>query len=95
MGTTIRGAYLMNLGQTGYEEAWVLQRSLAAAVSQGAIPDTVLLLEHPPTVTLGRRTEPGSSHSRPGPRSTWSRPTAAASRRFTGRDSSSATRSST
>jgi lipoyl(octanoyl) transferase len=62
MGAAIRGAYLMNLGQTGYEEAWDLQRSLAAAVSQGAIPDTVLLLEHPPTVTLGRRTEPGELH---------------------------------
>ena len=57
-----RGAYLMNLGLTDYEEAWELQRSLAAAVGQGAIPDTVLLLEHPPTVTLGRRTEEGEVH---------------------------------
>src|SRR5205823_9457365 len=38
-------------------EAWELQRSLAGAVSQGAIPDTVILLEHPPVVTLGRRTD--------------------------------------
>jgi lipoyl(octanoyl) transferase len=52
----------MNLGVTGYHEAWELQRSLAAAVSRGAIPDTVLLLEHPPTVTLGRRTDPGEVH---------------------------------
>ena len=57
-----QGAYLLNLGRTGYHEAWELQRSLAAAVSQGAIPDTVLLLEHPPTVTLGRRTDPGEVH---------------------------------
>ena len=57
-----RGAYLMNLGLTGYTEAWNLQRSLAAAVSQGAIPDTVLLLEHPPTITLGRRTDPEELH---------------------------------
>ena len=55
-------AYLMNLGLVGYEEAWELQRSLAAAVAQGAIPDTVLLLEHPPTITLGRRTEPDEVH---------------------------------
>src|SRR5215467_15178876 len=52
----------MNLGRTDYREAWNLQRSLAAAVSQGAIPDTVVLLEHPPTITLGRRTDPGELH---------------------------------
>jgi lipoyl(octanoyl) transferase len=39
-----------------------LQRSLAAAVSQGAIPDTVVLLEHPPVITLGRRAEEGELH---------------------------------
>ena len=55
-------AYVMNLGCVDYEEAWDLQRSLAAAVLQGAIPETVLFLEHPPTVTLGRRTEPGEVH---------------------------------
>ena len=51
------GAYLMQLGEVPYLEAWELQRSLSGAVSQGAIPDTVLLLEHPPVVTLGRRTD--------------------------------------
>jgi lipoate-protein ligase B len=57
-----RGAYLLNLGLTPYREAWDLQRSLAAAVSQGAIPDTVVMLEHPPVVTLGRRAEDGELH---------------------------------
>jgi lipoyl(octanoyl) transferase len=52
-----RGGYVMHLGQVPYGEAWDLQRSLAGAVSQGAIPDTVLFLEHPPVVTLGRRTD--------------------------------------
>jgi lipoyl(octanoyl) transferase len=47
----------MHLGTVPYGEAWELQRSLAGAVSQGAIPDTVLFLEHPPVVTLGRRTD--------------------------------------
>jgi lipoyl(octanoyl) transferase len=51
------GAYLMNLGLVPYGEAFELQRSLAGAVSQGAIPETVVFLEHPPVVTLGRRTE--------------------------------------
>jgi lipoyl(octanoyl) transferase len=54
--------YLLNLGLTPYLEAWDLQRSLAAAVSQGAIPDTVVLLEHPPVVTLGRRTDEQEVH---------------------------------
>ena len=52
-----RGAYLMQLGTVPYQDAWDLQRSLAGAVSQGAIPDVVLLLEHPPVVTVGRRTD--------------------------------------
>jgi lipoyl(octanoyl) transferase len=57
-----RGAYVMNLGRTPYQEAWQLQRALALAVSEGAIPDTVTLLEHPPVVTLGRRTEANELH---------------------------------
>ena len=52
----------MQLGVVEYVQAWDLQRSLAAAVSLGAIPDTALFLEHPPTVTLGRRTEPDEVH---------------------------------
>jgi lipoyl(octanoyl) transferase len=52
-----RGAYCMSLGLVSYGEAFALQRSLAGAVSQGAIPETVILLEHPPVITVGRRTE--------------------------------------
>jgi lipoyl(octanoyl) transferase len=55
-------AYLLNLGETRYLEAWELQRSLAGAVSQGAIPDTIVLLEHPPVITLGRRTTEDELH---------------------------------
>jgi lipoyl(octanoyl) transferase len=58
----LNGGYVMHLGVTPYDEAWELQRALAAAVSQQAIPDTVLLLEHPPTVTLGRRTGADELH---------------------------------
>ena len=54
------GGYLLQLGEVPYLEAWELQRSLAGAVSQGAVPDTVLLLEHPPVVTFGRRTDEGA-----------------------------------
>jgi lipoyl(octanoyl) transferase len=57
-----RGAYVIDLGRVPYREAWDLQRSLAGAVSQGAIPDTVVFLEHPPVVTLGRRTDERELH---------------------------------
>jgi lipoyl(octanoyl) transferase len=56
------GAYLLNLGLVPYHEAWELQRSLAGAVSQGAIPDTIVLLEHPPVITLGRRADEEELH---------------------------------
>src|SRR5581483_4929535 len=39
-----------------------LQRSIAAEVQTGERPDTVLFLEHPPVVTLGRRTGDGELH---------------------------------
>jgi lipoyl(octanoyl) transferase len=58
--------YVLNLGLVPYGEAWELQRSVADAVSRGALPDTVLLLEHPPVITLGRRTEEGELHIPPG-----------------------------
>jgi lipoyl(octanoyl) transferase len=58
----MRDGFVLSLGLVPYREAWELQRSLAGAVSRGEIPDTVMLLEHPPVVTLGRRTEEGELH---------------------------------
>jgi lipoyl(octanoyl) transferase len=58
----VRQGYLLQLGETPYVEAWELQHSLAAAVQQGAIPDTVVMLEHPPVVTVGRRTDDAELH---------------------------------
>jgi lipoyl(octanoyl) transferase len=55
-------AQLINLGTVEYREALDLQRTLAAGVADGSLPDTVLMLEHPPTITLGRRTEEGEVH---------------------------------
>jgi lipoate-protein ligase B len=57
-----REAYSLNLGTVDYREALALQHSVAAAVGDGSLPDTVLFLEHPPTITLGRRTEEGEVH---------------------------------
>lgn len=50
-----------SLGLVDYQEAWDLQRELHADVKAGA-EGTVLLLEHPPVYTAGKRTEP---HERP------------------------------
>ena len=44
------------LGRVDYEEAWALQRDLAVRRARGEASDTLLLLEHPPVYTTGRRT---------------------------------------
>jgi lipoyl(octanoyl) transferase len=49
------------LGTVEYRAAWQLQRDLVDARVAGG-PDTLLLLEHPPVYTAGRRTE---AHERP------------------------------
>ena len=45
-----------------YGDAWERQREIHAEVAEGRGPDTVLLLEHAPVYTAGKRTEP---HERP------------------------------
>jgi lipoyl(octanoyl) transferase len=45
---------IRRLGLVPYQEAWDLQQRLHAARCAGAIPDTLLLLEHPHTYTIGR-----------------------------------------
>jgi lipoyl(octanoyl) transferase len=58
----VSNARLISLGVVDYREALELQRAIAGDVARGDAPDTVLLLEHPPTITLGRRAEPGELH---------------------------------
>ncbi|HEX2923831.1 MAG TPA: lipoyl(octanoyl) transferase LipB, partial [Chloroflexota bacterium] len=43
------------LGLVEYGEAFRLQRAIAAARASGEFPDTLITLEHPPVLTLGRR----------------------------------------
>jgi lipoyl(octanoyl) transferase len=50
-------------GYVDYQEAWALQQRMHADVVAGTRPDTVLLLEHSPVYTAGKRTN------------TWERPT--------------------
>ena len=48
-----------HLGKLGYEEGMALQERLRARVQAGELGDLMLLLEHEPVYTLGRRSEPG------------------------------------
>jgi lipoyl(octanoyl) transferase len=53
---------VLRVGLVDYEEAWALQREVHARRVAGEGPDTLLLLEHPPVYTAGKRTE---AHERP------------------------------
>ncbi len=50
------------LGTVGYQEALDLQKELVEERRAGRIGDTLLLLEHPPVITLGVKTRRGPSH---------------------------------
>jgi lipoyl(octanoyl) transferase len=52
----------LSANSVSYSTALERQRALHADVASGRAPDTVLLLEHPPVYTAGKRTEP---HERP------------------------------
>jgi lipoate-protein ligase B len=46
------------LGRVDYLEAWKYQEDLAGEIGRGLRPPRLLLLEHPPTYTFGRRGKP-------------------------------------
>ena len=48
---------IIRAGLVDYQDAWKWQRELHEARVAGTNDDTVLLLEHPPVFTAGRRTE--------------------------------------
>lgn len=48
------------LGQVPYDEAWQLQKRYHAEIADGHRPATLLLLEHPRTITFGRSTKAAS-----------------------------------
>jgi lipoate-protein ligase B len=50
--------WLMTPGVTPYSVANEAMHRLAARRTAGEIPDALILLEHPPVYTLGRRTDP-------------------------------------
>lgn len=52
--------YTLDLGLVPYDTAWELQKRAASARISGELDqDLLILVEHPPVVTLGRSTKPG------------------------------------
>jgi lipoate-protein ligase B len=51
--------WVTHLGPVPYAEAFELQRKLHEHRVAGELPDLLLVLEHPPVYTRGKRTEPG------------------------------------
>jgi lipoyl(octanoyl) transferase len=51
--------WVAQLGVTPYAQALALQERLRLLRQEGAVPDVLLVLEHPPVYTRGRRTQAG------------------------------------
>ena len=47
--------HVVSAGVVEYMQAWELQKTLSQEVAEGHQPNTLLLLEHPPVYTIGRR----------------------------------------
>ncbi|MFO7900468.1 MAG: lipoyl(octanoyl) transferase LipB [Planctomycetota bacterium] len=51
--------HVIDLGRCDYDAAWALQKEIHAAILEDAAePDRLILVEHPPVITLGRRADP-------------------------------------
>lgn len=57
ISSNVRQLEVRRLGLIGYPEALVLQRELVEERRANRIPDLLLLLQHPPVITLGVRAE--------------------------------------
>ncbi|MEO0489426.1 MAG: lipoyl(octanoyl) transferase LipB [Cyanobacteria bacterium J06659_2] len=57
--TLTNGCWLYSLGQVPFETAWDWQQHLLQQrLEDSALPDVLLILEHPPTYTLGQGADP-------------------------------------
>lgn len=61
-GPGVQGLDVRRLGRVDYQAALDLQAALVEQRRAGAIGDTLLLLEHPPVITLGVKTRQGPTH---------------------------------
>jgi len=62
MTDSMRELLVRRLGMVRYGDALALQRRLVEERRAGVVPDLLLLLEHPPVITLGVRGDGGRSH---------------------------------
>ncbi len=53
-----KSLYLIDLGKTNFKQTWDLQKSLVDLRVANKIPDTLLITEHEPVITMGRGTSP-------------------------------------
>jgi len=58
----MRPIEIRRLGRMAYADALALQRALVADRQAGRIDDLLLLVEHPPVLTLGQRGDGGRGH---------------------------------
>jgi|SRR5579872_1442417 len=56
----MKTGFIVDLGLVEYGVAWELQRRIVAARKAGAVPDVLLLCQHPHVITLGRNGELGN-----------------------------------
>jgi lipoate-protein ligase B len=52
--STLLPARLLDLGTRDFADVWTMQRELVAARQRDEIPDTLIFVEHPHVITLGR-----------------------------------------
>ena len=58
----VRALEIRRLGVVRYRDGLVLQRALVEEHRAGYVPDLLLLLQHPPVITLGVKGDGGRSH---------------------------------
>ena len=60
--SAVRELEVRRLGTVEYDDALIMQRQLVEERRAGRVPDLLLLLQHPPVITLGVKGDGGRSN---------------------------------